>query len=104
MRTFSINPISTSNNLEQYTAFLAREIYYQSQNFDINDPLFLRKLSIMQAEGIRQAIYKNSAVIDINLQETNEAIYRSADQIGKKIESAAHILTSSLDEGFMLLI
>lgn len=103
MRTFSLSPNSKIDNIEQYCNFLTREVYYHMQNFDINDPLFLQQLGIIQSEGIRRAINENSAIFYDGIQETNVNIANTANHFGKKIESVTNLLTSSLNNGFTTL-
>ena len=103
MRNFSIIPNSSQSTIEQYSDFLTREVYSNMQAYDVNDPLFLQQLGVLQAEGIRRAINDNSAVAYSGFQETNATIANSADFIGNKIGSVANMLTSSLDNGFATL-
>jgi hypothetical protein len=73
------------------------------QPYDVNDPLFLQQLGVLQAEGIRKAINDNSVVTYSGFQETNTTIENSANFIGNKIGSVANMLTSSLEKGFNTL-
>jgi len=93
MRNFSLVPQSNESSLEQYSKFLSQEIYHDIQPpYDLNDPLFLHKVGILQAESIRRAINTNSAVTYVGFEETNV-----------RLGSIANMLTSSLDEGFSKL-
>jgi tetratricopeptide (TPR) repeat protein len=100
MRNFSIIQNSSQSVLEQYTDFLSKEVYYDMQSYDINNPLFLQQLGVLQAEGIRKAINTNSAVTYAGFQRTNENMVDFANFIGDKIGSTANMLSSSLDRGF----
>ncbi|MDR0682980.1 MAG: hypothetical protein LBG15_14190 [Dysgonamonadaceae bacterium] len=101
MRNFSIIPNSSQSALEQYTDFLSKEVYCGMQPpYDVNDPLFLQQVGVLQAENIRKAINTNSAVSYAGFHETNATLVNSANFIGDKIGSVANMLTSSLDRGF----
>ncbi|MDR1761491.1 MAG: hypothetical protein LBR55_03475, partial [Bacteroidales bacterium] len=103
MRNFSIIPNSSQSAIEQYSDFLSREVYSNMQPYDVNDPLFLQQLGVLQAEGIRRAINNNSAVTYCGFQETNVTIADSANFVGNRIGHAANMITSSLDNGFTTL-
>lgn len=85
MRNFSIIPHSSQSAIAQYSDFLSREVYNNMQPYDVNNPLFLQQLGVLQAEGIRRATNKGFS------------------HLGNTINSAATMLTSSLDEGFTKL-
>jgi hypothetical protein len=104
MRSFSIIPNSSQSVIEQYSVFLSREVYMNMKYpYDVNDPLFLQQLGVLQAEGIRRAINNNRVVAHSGLQEINKTVVNSADYIGDKIGDAANMITSSLDKGFTTL-
>ena len=103
MRNFSITPNISQSILEQYTDFLTNDFNYRVKSYDVNDPLFLQQLGILQAESTRRAINTNSAITYAGFQETNETIAEAANFIGNKADSVANILTSSLDKGFCAL-
>ena len=103
MRNFSIIPNSSQSAIEQYSDFLSREVYINMHSYDINDPLFLQKLGVLQVEGIRRAINSNSAISYDGFQETSATIENSTNYIGNKIGSVVNMLTSSLDKGFTAL-
>ena len=106
MRNFSIIPSSNQGIIEQYSDFLSREVYYRMPSYtydNLNDPLFLQKLGVLQAEGIRRAINNNSVIAIEGFEETNATISNSTNYIGNKIGNVANMLTSSLDKGFMTL-
>ena len=103
MRNFSIIPNSSQSAIEQYSDFLTREVYSKMQPYDVNDPLFLQQLGVLQAEGIRRAINNNSAISYSGFQGTNATIENSTNYIGNKIGSVANMLTSCLDKGFTTL-
>ncbi|MDR0969539.1 MAG: hypothetical protein LBM67_03255 [Lentimicrobiaceae bacterium] len=48
MRDFSIIPNSSQSAIEQYSDFLSREVYSNMQPYDVNDPLFLQQLGVLQ--------------------------------------------------------
>ena len=96
MNSFSIMPYEHQSILDAYQQWLVRDLY-QNYNFDnLDDPNFLQKLSILQAEGIRHDIGVHAAV-------THGSIQEASAQVGRKIQSAATLITSSLDEGFSLM-
>ena len=96
MNSFSIMPYEHQSILDAYQQWLVRDLY-QNYNFDnLDDPNFLQKLSILQAEGIRHDIGVHAAV-------THGSIQEASAHVGRKIQSAATLITSSLDEGFSLM-
>jgi hypothetical protein len=103
MRSFSLSPNSSIDNIEQYCNFLTREVYYHIRNFDINDPLFLQQLGILQAESIRRYINDSNIIAYEGFIETNSTIANSTNSIGERLYSIANRLTSSLEKGFTKL-
>ena len=96
MNSFSIMPYEHQSILDAYQQWLVGDLY-QNYYFDnLNDPNFLQKLSILQAEGIRHDIGMHAAV-------THNSISEASSQVGRKIQSAASLITSSLDNGFTLM-
>lgn len=96
MNSFSIMPYEHQSILDSYQQWLVSDLY-QNYYFDnLNDPNFLQKLSILQAEGIRHDIGVHAAV-------THGSIQEASSQVGRKIQSAASLITSSLDDGFTMM-
>ena len=96
MNSFSIMPYEHQSILDSYQQWLVSDLY-QNYYFDnLNDPNFLQKLSILQAEGIRHDIGVHAAV-------THGSIQEASSQVGRKIQSAASLISSSLDDGFSLM-
>lgn len=96
MNSFSIMPYEHQSILDSYQQWLVSDLY-QNYNIDnLNDPNFLQKLSLLQAEGIRHDIGLHAAV-------THNSIQEASSQIGRKIQSATSLITSSLDNGFALM-
>jgi len=73
------------------------------QPYDVNDPLFLQQLGVLQAESIRRAINNNSAITYGSFQAINATIADSTNLIENRLSSVANMLTSSLDNGFNVL-
>ena len=96
MNSFSITPYEHQQIIETYKQWLVNDLYQNFHILDINDPNFLKKLSIIQAEGIRHDIALYAAV-------THSGIKSSSDNIAKRMQSAATLITSSLDDGFSML-
>lgn len=96
MNSFSIMPYEHQSILDSYQQWLVSDLY-QNYYFDnLNDPNFLQKLSILQAEGIRHDIGVHAAV-------THGSIQEASSRVGRKIQSAASLITSSLDDGFSMM-
>lgn len=96
MNSFSIMPYEHQSILDAYQQWLVGDLY-QNYYFDnLDDPNFLQKLSLLQAEGIRHDIEMHAAV-------THGSIQEASAQVGRKIKSAATLITSSLDDGFSLM-
>lgn len=96
MNSFSIMPYEHQSILDAYQQWLVGDLY-QNYYFDnLDDPNFLQKLSLLQAEGIRHDIGMHAAVTHGSMQEASA-------QVGRKIKSAATLITSSLDDGFSLM-
>lgn len=96
MNSFSIAPYEHQSILDTYKQWLVSDLYQNFYFDSLNDPNFLQKLSILQAEGIRHDIGLNTVV-------THNSIQEAGSQVGRKIQSAANLITSSLDDGFMLM-
>lgn len=96
MNSFSIAGYENQPILDTYKKWLVQDLY-QNYHFDsIDDPNFMQKLSYLQAEGIRHDIAMHAVV-------TSGGIQRANLEIGKKLQSAASMITSSLDDGFSMM-
>lgn len=82
--------------MDSYKQWLARDLYANVFMDKVDDPVFLQKLSFFQAEGIRHDIACHAAV-------THSGIQNASKQVGQKIQSAAALISSSLDDGFSLM-
>ena len=96
MNSFSIMPYEHQSILDAYQQWLVGDLYQNYYLGNLDDPNFLQKLSILQAEGIRHDIGVHAAV-------THGSIQDASAQVGRKIQSAASLITSSLDDGFSLM-
>lgn len=96
MNSFSIAPYEHQPIIDTYKHWLVRDLYQNFYFDNLNDPNFLKKLSIIQAEGIRHDIALHAAVTNVGIKE-------SSSVISKKIQSAANMITASLDDGFSLM-
>ena len=96
MNSFSIAPYEHQQILDAYKQWLVRDLYQNNYIDNLNDPNFLQKLSLLQAEGIRHDIGLHAAV-------THHSISEASSQVGRKIQSVASLITSSLDKGFTLM-
>lgn len=96
MNSFSIMPYEHQSILDSYQQWLARDLYQNYWADNLNDPNFLQKLSILQAEGIRHDIGVHAAI-------THGSIQEASSQVGRKIQTAASLITSSLDDGFTMM-
>lgn len=96
MNSFSITPYEHQSILDAYKQWLVRDMY-QNYYFDnLNDPNFLQKLSILQAEGIRHDIEVHAAYTQDSIQGINS-------QMAKRLRTATALITASLDDGFALM-
>ena len=96
MNSYSIAAYEHQPIIDTYKQWLVNDLY-QNFSFDnIEDTNFLQKLSIIQAEGIRHDIALHAAV-------TSDSISRASFNVGKRIQSAASLISSSLDDGFALM-
>ena len=82
--------------LDSYKQWLSRDLYANLFTDKVDDPAFLQKLSFFQAEGIRHDIGLHAAV-------THASIQSAGNLVGQKIQSAAALISSSLDDGFSLM-
>lgn len=96
MNSFSIMPYEHQSIIASYQQWLVDDLYQNNYFDDINDPSFLQKLSILQADGIRHDIGVHAAVAHGSMQEASL-------QVREKIQSATTLITSSLDDGFLLM-
>lgn len=96
MNSFSIAPYGHQQILDSYQQWLVDDLYRNSYYDNLNDPVFLQKLSLVQAECVRHDIGLHAAV-------THDSIQSAGASIGAKIQSAASLISSSLDDGFMMM-
>jgi hypothetical protein len=96
MNSFSITQYEHQQIIDTYKQWLVGELYQNSYADNINDPNFLQKLSIIQAEGIRHDIALHAAA-------THNSIQGASNQMAKKLQYATSLITSSLDDGFSLM-
>ncbi len=96
MNSFSISAYGNQHILNVYTNWLEKDIYRKIVPENIDDPAFLQKLSILQADGIRHDIGMHAAI-------THASIQAASDAVSNNIQSAANLLTSSLDKGFFAM-
>ena len=96
MNSFSIMPFEHQSILDTYQQWLVRDLYHNFYIDNLNDPNFLQKLSILQAEGVRHDIGAHAAI-------THDSISEASTAVGRKIQSVANLITSSLDDGFALM-
>lgn len=82
--------------LDSYKQWLSRDLYANLFTDKVDDLAFLQKLSFFQAEGIRHDIGVHAAV-------THASIQSAGNMVGQKIQSAASLISSSLDDGFSLM-
>lgn len=96
MNSFSINAYEHQTMLDYYKQWLVRDLYSNLSHEKLDDPTFLQKLSIIQADGIRRDIGAHASITHSSIQVTRT-------EVGRKIQTAANLITSSLDEGFSLM-
>ena len=96
MNSFSIAPYEHQQILDTYQQWLATDLYHSSFYDNLDDPISLQKLSLVQAAGVRHDIGLHAAV-------THESIYSAGEHVGNQIQSAASLISSSLDDGFMMM-
>lgn len=93
MNSFSIAPYEHQPIIDTYKHWLVQDLYQNFYFDNLNDPNFLKKLSIVQAEGIRHDIALHAAV-------THNSMGEASKFLAKKMQSVASLVTTSLDEGF----
>ena len=96
MNSFSAMPYEHQSILDSYQRWLVSDLYQNYYIDNLNDPNFLQKLSLLQAEGIRYEIGLHAAA-------THNSIHEASSQMGRKIQSAASLITSSLEDGFSMM-
>lgn len=96
MNSFSIAAYENQPILDIYKKWLVNDVYNSYSPSDIDNPNFMQKLSFLQAEGVRHDIAMHAAV-------THGSIQSAGAQIGVRIQNAANLITSSLDDGFALM-
>ena len=96
MNSFSIAAYENQPVLDTYKKWLVDDVYNNFNPSDIDNPNFMQKLSFLQAEGVRHDIAMHAAV-------THGSIQSAGAQIGVRIQNAANLITSSLDDGFALM-
>ena len=96
MNSFTILPYQHQQVLDCYKYWLVNDLYQNISINSIDDPTFLQKLSLLQADGIRHDISVHSAI-------THSSVQFASSQVGQIIQSAASFIASSLDDGFILM-
>lgn len=96
MNSFSILPYDNQTILDTYKQWLVSDLYRDFNVESIEDPIFLQKLSIIQAEAVRHDIELYTTV-------THDGIKDTSAQIGRKMQAAASLIASSIDDGFLLM-
>lgn len=94
MSSFSLRVTEPGYLMDSYKTWLEQDVYSKYGSENIDDPNFLQKLSILQAENVRQNLSEHAFNVDAKLREEGAATRR-------RIQSAANIISSTLDEGFM---
>lgn len=93
MNSFSIRASDDQPVLYSYMQWLRQDFYNNPlSNNNLDDPIFLQKLSLLQADSIRRDIGVNTAITSTNSVHVRETI-----------QSAASVISSSLDNGFALM-
>ena len=96
MNSFSILPYENQTILDTYRQWLANDLYRNFNVESIDDPIFLQKLSVVQADAVRHDIELHTTV-------THDGIQDASAQIGRKMQAAASLIASSIDDGFLLM-
>lgn len=97
MNSFSISAYDNQPVLYYYKQWLERELYKSPLSVeDLDSPTFLQKMSILQADGIQRNIVAHTAITNTSIQDASVAV-------GERIQVAANLIVSSLEEGFSLM-
>lgn len=96
MNSFSILPYDNQTILDTYKQWLVNDLYRDFNVESIDDPTFLQKLSVIQADAVRHDIELHMAV-------THDGIQDASAQIGQTVQAAASLIASSVDDGFLLM-
>jgi len=96
MNSFSISAYEHQPMLDYYKQWLERDLYTNISLEKLDDPTFLQKLSIIQADGIRRDIGTHAAITYSSIQDASTSVVR-------KIQSTTNLITASLEDGFSLM-
>lgn len=99
IRAYKCNPeiIEDQPIVSFYKQWLENDLYESPVLVEnLEDPIFLQKLSLLQADGIRRDIGTHAAI-------THNSILSAGNEIGLKIQSVADLLSNSIDKGFFMM-
>lgn len=110
MANFSLSQYSTDTPLQQWSNYIANDVF-SGCIIDYDDPLFLQKISILQAERLRQITrdYGNAAVSRLDtikenslnsLREVRESVTTASVNLADCIDRVGGKISSNLETGF----
>ena len=106
MANFSIDRYIPSSPVEQWTNWVRRDIEREF-NPDLEDPLMLQQISVVQAQDLRDTLARCSELSIKHQQYLNEigdkrasAALSAIASLGDNITATAKTVTSSLEDGF----
>lgn len=104
MSNFSIEPYF--DPIKQWRYYIANDVAMRMP-YDIDDPLFLQKVSVLQAEQVKQMVagsYSQTAAFrnetDANFVANRQAVEKGMNMLGSRITQVGGMITHSLENGF----
>lgn len=104
MSNFSIEPYF--DPIKQWRYYITNDVAMRMP-YDINDPLFLQKVSVLQAEQVKHMVagsYSQTAAFrdetNANFAANRQAMEKGMNMLGSRITQVGGMITNSLENGF----
>lgn len=104
MSNFSIEPYF--DPIKQWRYYITNDVAMRMP-YDINDPLFLQKVSVLQAEQVKHMVagsYSQTAAFrdetSANFTANRQAMEKGMNMLGSRITQVGGMITNSLENGF----
>lgn len=104
MSNFSIEPFF--DPVKQWQYYISNDVALRMP-YDINDPLFLQKVSVLQAEQVKNMVSSSYSQIaafrdetDTNFEANRQAVEKGMSVLDSRITQVGGMITNSLESGF----
>lgn len=104
MSNFSIEPYF--DPIKQWRYYITNDVALRMP-YDLDDPLFLQKVSVLQAEQVKHMVAGSYSQTSAFCEETNanftanrQAMEKGMNMLGSRITQVGGMITNSLENGF----